>query len=249
MLPCPARRPAQQVHRARLDQEFESGRPRGCRAGHVGPELHHRVVVQRDADDVLEVGHVAVPAQRCAGPVLGDQHVAEVFGPDAGPCGHLGPQRMQRLGQRRARLEAVGVEVVAAAEAGAAAPRRVFLVAHLLERQALHDSQQFGLFGGAQKAALVAQALDGRHRRLAEQVGLGGMLEASGGAHLPCHLPSVTVPWSPSASPAIRTCHQRGSSSRISARAKRSSSRCSTPLSSSVRITRPAACTTFCRPG
>jgi len=44
-------------------------------------------------------------------------------------------------------------------------------------------------------------------------------------------------------------CHQLGSKARTSRRAKRSSSRWMTPRSSVVRITRPAACTTFCRPG
>jgi two-component system LytT family response regulator len=48
---------------------------------------------------------------------------------------------------------------------------------------------------------------------------------------------------------AALTLHQAGSSSRTSGRAKRSSISQTVPRSCSVRITRPAACTTFCMPG
>src|SRR5262249_48712008 len=47
----------------------------------------------------------------------------------------------------------------------------------------------------------------------------------------------------------VSSFHQAGSKRRPRAPTKRSSMRYSTPRSEVVRITRPAACTTFCRPG
>ena len=43
--------------------------------------------------------------------------------------------------------------------------------------------------------------------------------------------------------------HHPGNNLRTSSRPNRSSIKCTTPSSLGVRITRPAACTTFCRPG
>src|SRR4051794_3382540 len=73
VLPFAAGRSAQQVRRARRQDE---GRPVPTGSGRAAePEGAGRS--ERDADDVAEVGPVAVPADRRAGRVFGDENVRE----------------------------------------------------------------------------------------------------------------------------------------------------------------------------
>lgn len=105
----------------------------------------------------FEVRHVTMPAQRRPETVLRNQHVRERFGSDAHPSSHLGPQRMKRGRQWRRGIEAIGIEVAVAAEADAAPPRNVALVAHVFEWQRLNEGEQVLLFGATQKPRIIGQ--------------------------------------------------------------------------------------------
>ena len=71
---------------------------------------------QRDADHVVIVGPVAVPADRRAAPILGDECLLEAFGRQAGEgCGAIA-QRQQKFRDRVCGLQAAAVVIVAGAE-------------------------------------------------------------------------------------------------------------------------------------
>jgi len=158
VLPAPARRAAQRVDRAGRGAQLDDVGALGVDRW-IGAKAQRRRRAERDAEDVLVLGHVAMPAQRRAGRVFGDQHVAQRLRLDTRPARDTRAQRVQLLDQRLRRQQLVGVVVVAAAEARDAAARRVLLVDRRLQRQRADQRDQRGLLVAREEFGFVGQAL------------------------------------------------------------------------------------------
>ena len=96
MLPFPPRSAAQQVDGSRLQLGSEAGAL--ARSGWIGAKPHPRVAQERDANDRLECGNVAVPTQLRRWLILRNGRIVEGFGPESGPLRRTLPQTAQEPG-------------------------------------------------------------------------------------------------------------------------------------------------------
>src|SRR5262249_54032535 len=155
MLPLPARCAAHEVRRARLEIDLPGGPLTGF--GWPGTKAKSRVAKERDAQHVLELWHVPVPAEGRRGAVLGDHCVLDALLRNSGPLGKSRPQRQQELRNGwRLRQFLVG-EVIAAAEAHDPPSRTPFLVLRFLERQRANDLEQLRFLRNAQELRGVGE--------------------------------------------------------------------------------------------
>jgi hypothetical protein len=153
VLPAPARIAAEHIGRAR--RKFQREHLLAILGRRKRAKAHAARRGERDAAHELEVRNVAVPAERGAGAVLGDERVLELFRRDFEPSCDAPAQRLEnaRDGRRRAK-RAVG-EVVVEAETDRAALRGVVLVARFLEGQRGDRGDEIALLGGRQELGLV----------------------------------------------------------------------------------------------
>jgi hypothetical protein len=117
---------------------------------------------QRDADDVAEVRAIAMPADRRARPVFGDQDVLQAFGREAGERSGALAYRKQKPRHRLCLSQAAAVEIVAEAERHDAALAAKAVKLELLERQFGERIGKARLLGGVDQVRGVAEP--GRHR-------------------------------------------------------------------------------------
>src|SRR5436305_158617 len=100
---------AQMVDRARLERQ--GGAIEAALAAPAQAESRRRL--ERRADDMLEQGPVAVPADAGARIVTDHQRVDEIFGRKTGKGSSPFPQGEQEIGDRLGRIEGGGVEIIA----------------------------------------------------------------------------------------------------------------------------------------
>src|SRR5579872_6834321 len=91
VLPPPASLAEETVNRAAFQLDGDGF---GARLGRVGSKAHPTGGKKRDADDQLEVRHIAMPTELGAGRILGDEGVGQALWRATGPARGAGAQRL-----------------------------------------------------------------------------------------------------------------------------------------------------------
>ena len=158
MLPLRPGGSAQQIGGARLDGQ---GVALPGRAG-LAPEAEEAGREQRDADHVAEDAFVAVPADRGAGTVLGDQRVRQLFCGEAREGGGAFAQLKQERRHRFRLPQFPRAEVVMPAIRDDTAVADVAVELELLQRKLLYLPDKSLLLVRGQDVGLVAESRRGR---------------------------------------------------------------------------------------
>ncbi len=171
VLPAPARFVAQRIDRARCKVDAQRA-PARSRLVRIAAQPHTSGPQQGNADDELELRHVAVPAKLRAGGVFGHERVAQRLVLDADEPGCRRAQLAQERRHRRFGQQLVAAEVVPAAVAHDAAVRGPLLVPRLRERQLLDRGNERRLLLARKELLPVAEAARRPLGRDGEQIGL-----------------------------------------------------------------------------
>src|SRR6185503_18894127 len=140
-------------------------------AGWIASQAHARPAAERDAGDAAEVRRIAVPAERRARAVLGDERLLEHLGREIHPCGDPGAERREKRWRGRRLADPVRDEVIAESEIRNAPARRVLLVLRLCQRELRDLGEEGPLFPDGNEVLLENEPFRQRWR-VAEELRL-----------------------------------------------------------------------------
>src|SRR4051812_40838662 len=167
MLPAPARGAVHLICRARCQVEDDGF----IVAGWIVSQAHARPAAERDAGDAAEVRRIAMPAERGARAVFGDERLLERLGREIHPCRDPGAERREERRRGRRLADLVRDEVIAESEIRDAPPRRVLLVLRLRQRELRDLGEERPLFLDGNEVQLENEPFRQR-RRVAEELRL-----------------------------------------------------------------------------
>lgn len=156
VLPRPTGKAAQAVNRPGRQHHVDHVRLLR-RNRWIWAHAQRRLTHERYTNDVFKVGHIPMPAKRCAGTVLGNQHVDKSLRITFQPSHSFTAERLEGPRQLVCRLQPVVIKVISATKADDPAFCRVLLVPHRLHGQALDLVQPMRLFLFGEEARFVDQ--------------------------------------------------------------------------------------------
>src|SRR5579884_53658 len=159
VLELPARGSLHDVKRPRF-QDYG----RNPALGAVRLETHPATAAQRNADDLLKLRHVTMPANRRAGRVFSDDGFDEFFASQACGCGRAPAHGRQELRDCRSRRGFSAAEIVFPAVLHNAAAGDVAVEIKRPKLEASDAAEQACLFGFRQEIRNVGEAFGQRNR-------------------------------------------------------------------------------------